>query len=101
MTALLADQAMRTAQAADVDRPLILAAARDAGTVVIYDNGEPVARIVPVSAGLADQHQFFVHYPHDVSECLHSCWRHPRPEAQPAARRPGRPSSREHVNPAQ
>lgn len=80
-----------TAQASEVDRALILAAARDAQTVIVYDDGEPVARIVPTSSVLASQRERFTHYPHDASECLHTCWRHPRPEPQPAARRAGAP----------
>lgn len=44
----------------------------------LYVDGEPVARVVPLEQVVAKSENYFKHYPHDASECLYTCWRHPR-----------------------
>lgn len=76
---------LKPVQADKVTAAVIRRAAADAAEVVIYDGDEPVARLVPVSIELAAKEAYFVHHPHDPSECLYTCWRHPRqPQMVPA-----------------
>jgi len=56
----------------------ILRAVEDDEEFVLFKDGEPVARVVPVSQAVARSAEFFTHYPHDAAECLYTCWRHPR-----------------------
>lgn len=44
--------------------------------VVVLDGETPVARIIPRAVEIKSRGEYFKHYPHDVSECLATCWRH-------------------------
>lgn len=56
----------------------ILKALDDDEEFALFKDGEPVARVVPVSQVVARSENYFKHYPHDPGECLYTCWRHPR-----------------------
>jgi hypothetical protein len=69
---------MKQLDIGEVTAEEIRGAAQRAEELVVFDGGEPVSRLVPVTAELARQEHYFLHYPHDPETCLHTCWRHPK-----------------------
>lgn len=58
----------------------------DGEEFVLFDGDVPLHRCVPVAKALEKSAAFFVHQPHDPSECLNTCWRHdPKVQAEAAA----------------
>lgn len=51
----------------------IVAAGED---VMVFDGGEPVARLVVRGAELQRRKDYFTFYPHEAAECFGTCWRH-------------------------
>jgi antitoxin (DNA-binding transcriptional repressor) of toxin-antitoxin stability system len=56
----------------------LLQAVDDDEEFVLFKDGEPVARVLPVSQVVERSAEYFTHYPHEAGECLYTCWRHPR-----------------------
>jgi antitoxin (DNA-binding transcriptional repressor) of toxin-antitoxin stability system len=64
------------AQIGEVTPKLIQVAIKKGERLVVFDGGEPIALITGATAELGRHRDFFVHYPHDPSECFNTCWRH-------------------------
>jgi hypothetical protein len=58
---------------------VIREAAENLEEIVLFEDGEPLARILPLGIELKKNANRFLYYPHDATECLYTCWRHPRP----------------------
>lgn len=63
-------------QVSEVTPKLIRAAIKRGERLMVFDGGEPIALITGAAAELGRRRDFFVHYPHDPSECYGTCWRH-------------------------
>lgn len=79
------------------DAAAVRKAARGDTEFVLADGDELLFRCIPVAASLKRLEHYLTHYPHEVSECLGTCWRHdgsvdvqaetddaPQPEPEPA-----------------
>lgn len=58
------------------DAAAVRKAARGADEFVLADGEEMLFRCIPVAASLKKLEHYLTHYPHEVSECLGTCWRH-------------------------
>lgn len=63
-------------QIGEVTPKLIKEAIKKGERIIVFDGGEPIALISGAAAELGRHKDFFVHYPHDPSECFNTCWRH-------------------------
>jgi antitoxin (DNA-binding transcriptional repressor) of toxin-antitoxin stability system len=63
-------------QISEVTPELIRAAIKRGDRLMVFDGGEPIALITGAAAELGRRRDFFVHYPHEASECFGTCWRH-------------------------
>jgi antitoxin (DNA-binding transcriptional repressor) of toxin-antitoxin stability system len=50
----------------------------DGAEFVLFNGDEPVARVTPIALALEKSKEWFQAFPHPASECLWTCWRHPR-----------------------
>lgn len=66
----------RQIQMAEITPKLVREALKKGERIIVFEGGEPVALVSGASAELARHRDFFVHYPHDASECFGTCWRH-------------------------
>jgi antitoxin (DNA-binding transcriptional repressor) of toxin-antitoxin stability system len=76
----------RQIQIAELTPKLVREALKKGERLVVFDAGEPIALISGAAAELQRHRDYFVHYPHDPSECFNTCWRHDgSAEQDPAA----------------
>lgn len=59
------------------DAAALRKAVKDGEEFVLFDGDEPLYVATPVGQALEKSKNHVLYYPHDPSECLYTCWRHP------------------------